>query len=215
MTTTPPDPAALLRSRSYLVLLALAAIIGVPISAVAYGFLALVGKLQQWVFTDLPKGLGFHGTPLWWPLPVLALAGLLVGLTLRHLPGTGGHSPADGLQAGGPPLALADLPGVVLAALATLSLGVVLGPEAPLIALGGGLGACAVRLARKDAPPQVTTMMAAAGSFTAISTLFGSPLLGAFLLMEAAGISRGNAGTGAGARPAGLGDRLAHLHRPG
>jgi H+/Cl- antiporter ClcA len=32
-------------------------------------------------------------------------------------------------------------------------------------------------------------MVAAAGSFTAISTLFGSPLLGAFLLMEAAGIS--------------------------
>jgi H+/Cl- antiporter ClcA len=189
VTTTTPDPAALLRSRSYLVLLALAAIIGVPISAVAYGFLALVGKLQQWVYTDLPKGLGFHGTPLWWPLPVLALAGLLVGLTLRHLPGTGGHSPADGLQAGGPAPALADLPGVVLAALATLSLGVVLGPEAPLIALGGGLGAYAVRLARKDAPPQVTTMMAAAGSFTAISTLFGSPLLGAFLLMEAAGIS--------------------------
>ncbi len=170
-------------------LLVLAAIIGVPISAVAYGFLALVAKLQQWVFTDLPKGLGFHGTPLWWPLPPLALAGLLVALTLRHLPGTGGHSPADGLQASGPPPGAADLPGVALAALATLSLGAVLGPEAPLIALGGGLGACAVRLARKDAPPQVITMVAAAGSFTAISTLFGSPLLGAFLLMEAAGIS--------------------------
>jgi H+/Cl- antiporter ClcA len=78
---------------------------------------------------------------------------------------------------------------VILAALATLSLGAVLGPEAPLIALGGGLGVCAVRLARKDAPPQVITMVAAAGSFTAISTLFGSPLLGAFLLMEAAGIA--------------------------
>ncbi len=187
--TSPPDPAALLRSRSYLVLLALAAIIGVPISAVAYGFLALVGKLQPWIFTDLPKGLGFHGTPPWWPLPALALAGLLVALTLRYLPGTGGHSPADGFQAGGPPPAPIDLPGVVLAALATLSLGAVLGPEAPLIALGGGLGAWAVRLARKDAPPQVATMMAAAGSFTAVSALFGSPLLGAFLLMEAAGIA--------------------------
>jgi hypothetical protein len=55
VTTTTPDPAALLRSRSYLVLLALAAIIGVPISAVAYGFLALVGKLQQWVFTARPS----------------------------------------------------------------------------------------------------------------------------------------------------------------
>ena len=188
-TTTPPDPAALLRSRGYLVLLAIAAIIGAPISVVAYGFLTLVSKLQQWVFTNLPDGLGFHGAPLWWPILPLALAGLLVALFLKHLPGTGGHSPADGLQASGPPPGPVDLPAVVLAALATLSLGVVLGPEAPLIALGGGLGVCAVRLARKDAPPQVTTMVAAAGSFTAISTLFGSPLLGAFLLMEAAGLS--------------------------
>ena len=189
MTTPAPDPAGLLRSRNYVRLLLLAAIIGAPISVVAYGFLTLVAKLQQWVFTDLPKGLGFHGTPLWWPVLPLALAGLLVALTLKYLPGTGGHSPADGLKTGGPRPGPADLPGVALAALATLSLGVVLGPEAPLIALGGGLGVCAVRLARKDAPPQVTTMVAAAGSFTAISTLFGSPLLGAFLLMEAAGIA--------------------------
>ena len=39
--TTPADPLALLRSRSYLALLALAAIIGAPVSAVAYFFLAL------------------------------------------------------------------------------------------------------------------------------------------------------------------------------
>ena len=189
MTTATPDPIAMLRSRGYVVLLVLAAIIGVPISVVAYFFLTLVNKLQQWIFTDLPKGLGFHGAPLWWPIPFLALAGLLVGLTLKHLPGTGGHSPADGLQASGPPPGPADLFGIALAALATLSLGAVLGPEAPLIALGGGLGVVAVRLAKKDAPPRVTTMVAAAGSFTAISTLFGSPLLGAFLLMEAAGLA--------------------------
>jgi hypothetical protein len=58
--TTPSDPVALLRSRSYLALLMLAAIIGVPISAASYSFLALVAKLQGWVFTDLPKGMGFH-----------------------------------------------------------------------------------------------------------------------------------------------------------
>ena len=33
------------------------------------------------------------------------------------------------------------------------------------------------------------TIMASAGSFAAISTLLGSPLLGAFLIMEAAGIA--------------------------
>ena len=95
------DPAAILRSRSYVRLLVLAAILGVPISAAAYGFLALVDKLQGWAFTSLPQGLGFAGTPWWWPLPLLTLAGVLVGLTIRHLPGTGGHSPADGFKAGG------------------------------------------------------------------------------------------------------------------
>ncbi|MGP7996593.1 MAG: chloride channel protein [Streptosporangiaceae bacterium] len=186
--TTPPDPLALLRSRSYVALLVLAAIIGVPVSAAAYFFLALVSKLQGWIFTDLPKDLGFHAEPLWWPIPPLLLAGLLVALTIRYLPGKGGHSPADGFKAGaGPPLP-AELPGIVLAALATLCLGVVLGPEAPLIALGGGLGVLAVRLVKREAPARTQTVVAAAGSFAAISTLLGSPLTGAFLLMEASGL---------------------------
>jgi H+/Cl- antiporter ClcA len=186
--TTPPDPVALLRSRSYLQLLVVAAVIGAPISAVAYFFLALVGKLQKWIFTDLPSGLGFHGEPLWWPIPPLVLAGVLVALTIRYLPGTGGHSPADGFKTGGPPTRPIDLPGIVLAALATLSLGAVLGPEAPLIALGGGLGVCAVQVIKRDSPDQAVRMIAATGSFAAIATLFGSPLLGAFLLMEASGL---------------------------
>src|SRR6202034_40831 len=186
--TTPADPLALLRSRSYLALLALAAIIGVPISAVAYFFLALVSKMQGWIFTDLPSGLGFHGEPLWWPIPPLVLSGVLVALTIRYLPGNGGHSPADGFKMGAGPPSPIELPGIVLAALATLCLGVVLGPEAPLIAIGGGLGVIAVRLVKRDAPPRTATVVAAAGSFAAVSALFGSPLLAAFLLMEASGL---------------------------
>jgi H+/Cl- antiporter ClcA len=185
----PSDPRALLRSRSYVVLLGLAALIGAPISAAAYGFLALVDRMQRWVFTDLPHGLGFPSEPLWWPIPPLVLAGILVALTIRYLPGTGGHSPADGFKAGGGAPSPAELPGIVIAALATLCLGVVLGPEAPLIALGGGLGVCAIRLAKRDAPAKTVAVVAAAGSFASISTLFGSPLLGAFLLMEASGIA--------------------------
>jgi H+/Cl- antiporter ClcA len=184
----PSDPLALLRSRSYFGLLVLAAIIGAPVSAAAYFFLALVSKLQGWVFTDLPKGLGFHGEPLWWPILPLLVAGILVALTIRYLPGTGGHSPADGFKVGEGPAAPIELPGIVLAAFATLSLGVVLGPEAPLIALGGGLGVLAVRLAKRDAPARTQTVVATAGSFAAISTLLGSPLTGAFLLMEASGL---------------------------
>jgi H+/Cl- antiporter ClcA len=188
MPAPPSDPAAILRSRGYVGLLVVAAILGVPISAAAYGFLALVDKLQSWLYTSLPQGLGFGGTPPWWPLPLLTLAGLLVGLAIRHLPGTGGHSPADGFKAGGV-ASPAELPGIALAALATLSLGAVLGPEAPLIALGGGAAAWVIGLGDRPRPPRATAVVGAAGSFAAISTLFGSPLLGAFLLMEASGLA--------------------------
>jgi H+/Cl- antiporter ClcA len=186
--TTPQDPQVLLRSKSYLRLLILAAVLGAPVSAAAYGFLQLIAYLQGEVFTHLPNGLGFHGAPPWWPLPVLTLAGLLVAPVIRFLPGKGGHSPADGFKAGEGAPTPAQLPGVLLAALATLSLGVVLGPEAPLIALGGGLAVLAVRLARRDMPAQATAVVAAAGSFAAVSTLLGSPIVGAFLLMEASGL---------------------------
>ena len=137
-----PDPLALLRSRSYLRLLVLAALIGVPVSAAAYAFLKLVDWLQEQLFTELPEALGFDSPPTWWPVPLLALSGLLVALAILHLPGTGGHSPADGFKPSGP-LPPAELPGVLLAALATLSFGVVLGPEAPLILMGSGLGVLA------------------------------------------------------------------------
>ncbi len=183
----PASPAEVIRSRPYLALLALAAIIGAPISVAAYFFLELVHTAEDWIFTSLPRELGFHGEPLWWPVVPLVLAGLLVGPVIKYLPGRGGHSPADGFAAGGTTKP-SILPGVFAAALATLALGVVLGPEAPLIAIGGGLAVCTVRLARRPVPDRTQTVVAAAGSFAAIATLFGSPLLGAFLLMEAVGL---------------------------
>ena len=182
------DAAAVVRSRPYLSALLLSAALGVPISAAAYGFLALFTATQEFLFVDLPDDVFESGAPAWWPVPWLVLCGLLTGLTIRHLPGTGGHSPAFGFHAGGGPPTPRELPGIVLAALTSLSLGAVLGPEAPLIAIGGGLAALTVHLAKKDAPPMALTIMASAGSFAAISTLLGSPVLAAFLIMEAAGV---------------------------
>ena len=182
-----PDPQGILRSKGFLALLALGAIVGVPVATVAYFFLEAIAKVQTEVFTDLPKTLGFHGEPLWWPLPWLALSGILVALALRFLPGTGGHEPSEGLQSGTPVRPI-ELFGIAAAAFATLGLGVVLGPEAPLIAIGSGLGALAVHLIKRDAPPMTAVVIGAAGSFAAIATLLGSPLVGAFLLMEMVGL---------------------------
>jgi H+/Cl- antiporter ClcA len=185
--TAQPDPAALLRSRSYVGLLVIAALLGVPISAAAYGFLALVSYLQSELFTHLPHGLGYASAPAWWPVPLLLVGATLVAVAIKTLPGDGGPSPAAGFKLHKPPTA-AQLPGVVAAALATLCFGMVLGPEMPLILLGGGLAGAAIRLVKKDAPEQATTLVASAGSFAAISTLLGSPIVGAFLLMEASGL---------------------------
>ena len=168
-------------------LLVFGAVIGAPIAAVAYFFLKWVGDGQQYLYTTLPNDLGFDGAPTWWPLPLLAVGGLLVGLTIRYLPGTAGHKPAEGFKAAGPVPPI-TLPGIVIAAFVTLICGAVLGPEAPLIAIGSGLGVLAMRLLKRDAPERAVMVIGAAGSFAAVSTLLGSPLVGAFLLMEAAGL---------------------------
>ena len=182
-----PNPAELLRSRSYIVLLVFGAVIGIPVAVVAYYFLKLVSECQQWVFVTLPIDLGFDSTPTWWPLPVLVIAGVIVAAVIQYLPGTGGHSPADGFKSDGAPAAN-ELVGIFIAAFATLGLGAVLGPEAPLIAIGAGLAVLILHLVKKDAPAQAVVVIGAAGSFAAISTLLGSPLLGAFLLMEVVGL---------------------------
>ncbi|MFE2141711.1 chloride channel protein [Streptomyces sp. NPDC059456] len=183
----PNDPLAIVRTRGYAWVLVVSALLGVPISAAAFGFLALVSELQSLVYSDLPKTFGFQDAPDWWAIPPLAVAGVLVALTIRYFPGGGGHKPAEGLKTGGAP-SFATVPGVAAAAIASLSLGVVLGPEAPLIALGGGLAVGAVRLLKRDAAPSAAAVIGAAGSFAAISELLGSPLVGAFLLMEATGL---------------------------
>jgi H+/Cl- antiporter ClcA len=184
----PAGPTELLKSRSYVVLLVVGAVVGVPVAAIAYFFLEAIARVQTGIFTDLPADLGFRGEPLWWPLPWLALSGLLVALAIRYLPGTGGHEPSEGFQVGGGPTSPKDLFGIFAAAFATLSLGVVLGPEAPLIAIGSGLGVLALHLVKRDAPAMAALVIGGAGSFAAIATLLGSPLVGAFLLMEAVGL---------------------------
>lgn len=114
------------------------------------------------------------------------VSGAVVALVVLRFPGRGGHIPAAGLQAGG--ASKAAVPGVALAAVASLPLGAALGPEAPLIALGGGLALAFRDLARAPATKASTTLLGAAGAASAISALFGSPLVAAVLLMEVAGV---------------------------
>ncbi len=178
-----------LRKKSYMILLIISAIVGLLVSGIAYYFLLLVADLQKWIFTDAPQRFTSHNLAIWWPIIPLAVAGLLVGLIIKYLPGTGGEVPIEGfnVSAGTPTPKL--LPGIALAAVVSIGLGTVVGPEAPLIALGGGVALMAVKLAKRDIPNRVGAIIAAAGSFAAVSALFGNPLIGAFLMLEVCGLS--------------------------
>jgi H+/Cl- antiporter ClcA len=186
-TPAPPDVADIVRSKAFVGLLVLAAIVGLVASVAAWGFLEVVHQVQTGVWDKLPEWVGYdNGAPLWWSVPVLVVAGALVAVAIVRLPGEGGHVPAEGLKTGvTQPI---ELPGVLLAAVAGIGLGVVLGPEAPLIALGGGLGVLVIRWARKDAPEELTAVMAAAGTFAALAMIFESPLIASVVVIEAAGL---------------------------
>lgn len=171
--------------RQMLRVLAVAAAVGIPVSLAAFGLLALTPALETWLWQTVPGWLGVSGSAWWWVVTVPTVGGFLAGQAVRRLPGHGGHEPIRGFTP--EPVLPSAVPGVVLAALATLSFGAVLGPEAPLLALGSALGLWFARLGRLSG--QLAPLGAAAGLFASISALFGNPLLGAFLLLEAVGIA--------------------------
>ena len=172
------------QTRTYLIALAISALIGIPVAFASTGFTTLVHHATTWLWTDIPHDLGY-GEPPWWYVILLPAIGGLLTFGALQLPGKGGHSPADGLsfQPEGPKLAA----GAVLAAFFALVFGIVLGPEAPLTAIGLALGVYAARLARED--EVMGAIVALAGGFAAISTVFGGPLASSLLLFEAVAAS--------------------------
>ncbi|PFG43321.1 H+/Cl- antiporter ClcA [Isoptericola jiangsuensis] len=175
------------RERGYLRLLLLAAGVGIPVSLVAFGFLALLHWMEHAVWEQLPEALGMDVAPWWYALPWLALGGVLVGVAVRWLPGHGGHVPIDGLSIA--PVPARFVPGILLAALGGLPLGAVLGPEAPLLALGCAFAMIFVRPVARLEDPTAIGLVTAAGASAALAAIFGSPLIAAVFVLEAAGIA--------------------------
>ncbi len=178
----PPD-AALSRG-AYARTLVLAAALGVPVAFAAILFQTALHDLTHLVWEDVPDWFGWSEPAAWYVVIVPALAGLLVAAAIR-LPGHGGHSPLEGIGMG--QVRPIDLPSILLAALATLGFGLVLGPEAPLIALGLGLPALVGRLVRVEEAEM--RLLVLAGAFAAIAALFGGPLVAALMLLELLALS--------------------------
>lgn len=171
-------------SWAYVRTLALAAVLGPVVAIAVVLFESAVHGVTRAVWEDLPEAFGWGAPPGWYVVLVPGVAGVLVALALR-LPGHGGHGPLDPL--GADPLRPLDLPSVLLAGLATLGLGLVLGPEAPLLAIGATLGLVAARSTLLQ--PGDGGLLVLAGSFAAIAVLFGGPIVAAFLLFEITALS--------------------------
>jgi H+/Cl- antiporter ClcA len=167
--------------RAYLRLVLLGALVGIPAGLVAALFLALVHELESWLWDD--------PSPAWYLIVGLPVAGAAIVAAARaFLPGDGGHRPLDGLAP--TPMPLSYAPGIALAAVGTLAFGAVLGPEAPVIALGTITGLAVTAFARLG--QQDTAIVGGAGAFAAISALFGGPIVAGVMMVEA--------GVGLGAR---------------
>jgi H+/Cl- antiporter ClcA len=156
------DPESIIGSSEYRRLLVAVAAIGLFVSLAAWGLLTLVPLIQDGAYKDLPNALGFGEPPWWWPLPIITVAGLITAFVIVRMRGGGGGVPADGLASG--PTPPEALPGVMIAALATLGLGLVLGPSSPVIGLGAGLSVFLLRRVASDAPDRIVPAVAPRGA---------------------------------------------------
>jgi H+/Cl- antiporter ClcA len=167
--------------REYLRVLAIAALLGPPVAILAAGLMAAIHGVTTLAWTDIPDAAGWSSPPAWYVLVVPVVGGAIVALALR-MPGHGGHSAVGDLSM--EPLSPLGLVSALLAALASLGLGLVLGPEAPLLAIGLTAGLVAGKALRAE--ESAAKLIVMAGAFASISTVFGGPLPSALLLFEMA-----------------------------
>lgn len=169
-TASSSDPKAMAR------LLLLALLLGVVAATCGTVMLEVIHRVTNLLFTDLPATLGLDGAPWWWSTVVLAVGATVVVLA-RRMPGQSGLGPLTGFHFDDP---LRIVPSVLLAGIATLCFGFVLGPEAPLIVLGTAVGALVTR--NSDVRTQRAAMVL--GAVAAIGAIFGNPFVAGFLILE-------------------------------
>jgi H+/Cl- antiporter ClcA len=172
----------------YLRIVLLGAAVGIPAALLAALFLAAVHDLQHVLWHDIPKDLG-QSSPPWYLVITFPIVGAALVLAARKLlPGDGGHAPLQGLNK--TPTPISYVPGVVVAALATLSFGAVLGPEAPVLAIGTAAGVAIIRFVKVGKAGSAVVPIA--GGFSSLSALFDGPIVaGMFLIESSEGLGAG------------------------
>ena len=172
--TASGQPETALKTKYYLLLL-YAAVFGAFFSLLTAGYISL----YHWgvTFFQQPSSMFKIGGISFWPLILLTIAGVLIGIAIKFFGLHAGLGVAQGQYAKTGRVNPRHLPSIMLEAFITLWSGSAIGPEGPLVFLSGGVGtfiADRLRIEKDDVPLLVYSAIAGAfGGF------FGSPVVGA------------------------------------
>jgi H+/Cl- antiporter ClcA len=159
--------------------------VGIFSAVLLYVVISVAGWVEDLLWDTVPGAVGLSGTPVW-TLLVLTLSGVATGLIVWKVPGHAGPDPATmGLVEA--PLPLAVVPSLLLALMLTLSTGVSLGPENPIMAIDIGL---VVVLGTRFMPKAGLPAWIGLSTAGMIAAMFGTPVAAALVLSEAPGDPR-------------------------
>ncbi|HEY6408419.1 MAG TPA: chloride channel protein [Ktedonobacteraceae bacterium] len=160
---------------SYYLLLLYAALFGALFSLLTAGYITLYNWGVN--FFKQPSSLFKIGGISFWPLILLTIAGVLIGLAIKFFGQHAGLGVAQGQYAKTGRITPRYVPSILLEAFIALWSGAAVGPEGALVFLSGGVGtfiADRLKIEKDDAPLLVYSAIAGAfGGF------FGSPIVGA------------------------------------
>jgi len=163
---------------SYYRLMVYAALFGALSSLLTTGYITLYNQGVK--FLAQPN-LVLYKVNIW-PLILLTVAGVFIGLVIKFFgqPGGLGVAQTEYAQTGG--LSYRKLPNILLQGFIALWSGAAIGPEGTLVFLTGGLGTfVSERLKLQKDDVQVLVYSAIAGAF---GGFFGSPIVGAVGAVE-------------------------------
>lgn len=166
MTPTPDEPSS--PSRRPLPAMLLAGIVGLVLG---YVVLLAVNAGIRLIWETVPAS--WETTPAWYVIGVLLIGAVLV-YVIRCYVGDTGHSPIGGITVSS--LTPKEYVGAILAILASLWGGIVLGPEVALVATGSVIGGLAAKWMHFT-DPKSQKKIVGFGALGAILALFLGPVL--------------------------------------
>jgi H+/Cl- antiporter ClcA len=160
--------------------LGVCALLGVAVALVFVGFERAMHHAQHYLWVTLaghdPSNLVVIG--------IATAGGLVLGLTLRFVPGRGGPHPAEhhNLFSGFDDTSVAAVLGGLLVGFVGLVAGASLGPEGAILPVVVGVSVLTIRLLRVHGP--MASLVKAAGVGALLAAMFGNPVAGVIPLME-------------------------------